>query len=495
MTETNHNNHSKQQPPRRGRGGGGGRNRGVRKNHVSEGDALDEMPTPAGSHPVTPMRPYAGNPSVASQPANSRSTNKKGVRKPKPHNVDVSVTPSNAEPGHGTPPLTDPVNARLIPSAPAYASSSSFHSPAPNTLPRPAFAHFTKSETFAHVGEGAAIRARSESVNVLQPNGQSPSASDSEAPSPLQNIGIRTHQESYEYMLQQEGRAERDLRRANSANAAAPFSAPSRSHGQFHDAAIPFALPHRPAQRGVSDHNGSSSSHNQPNAFGRPIHQSLPSANLSHPHVQHLSAQSSQDQLVQPNMQQFSPHHIQAQLHRQHVSPHTAQAHVIQPRPRQYAHNEQTSAAPTQGRYFSPQSAHDQEAYPPAHFSSPQHTPAHVTQREQLATPPQQDKSAQLKSLLWGSSTPPPQISASAPGRPNHSSAPSSGVELPNGPHLRGGSSDPSAVGIQNFGGQDPRKSLAEDALRKVLGLNFPLSMSSGLDGNHSPQSRFSGHA
>lgn len=497
MTEANQANQSKQHSSRRGRGGG--KNRGGRKNYASEGDALTDMPTPAGTHTGTPAKAYAGNTLHTSQ---STRSIKRGVRKSTPSNIDVSATPKVAGYGQRTPPLTDPVNARLIPSnTAAYASSSSFHSPAPNTLPRPAFVQFTKSETSAHTREGTFSTMTSESVNTQLPKGPSPSASDSEVPSPSQHISSRVQQEAHEFLLQQGTAADRDIRRASSASAAVPFSAPSRSQSgpYINDAAIPLVLPRRPAQRGMSDHNSSlSSSVNQSNALGRSIHQSLPTAEAFQPYTQHLSAQSSQAQQAQPNMPQFSAQHTQIQPtpnHRQHLSAHIAQAQVAQPRMQQYSRNENIPAAPTQGRYISPQPTREEAAQPHAHYSSPQHAAAHVNQRPHFATAPPTDSSEELKKLLWGGSTPSPQVPASAPGRPNHPSTPSCGDAPPSGPHLRGGSTDPSAGEGHDFGGHDPRKSLAEDALRKVLGLNFPLSMSSGLDGNHSPQNRFSGHA
>ncbi|CAN8096880.1 unnamed protein product [Discula destructiva] len=454
MTENNPNN-TKQNPARRGRGGRGGRNRG-RKNYASEGDALTDMPTPVGSSPATPVKLHTGSPASAFQPAQPRSTNnKKNSAKPRPSNVSTSL--SATEPSQRTPPATGAVTTRLglASSSSAFASSSSFHSPAPNTLPRPVFSQFTtKSETL--------IRPRSESVNVQQAKESSPTSSDSETPSPFQQQnGIQIKQETHEFSFQQGFDAERErIRRANSANAAVPFSAPSRSQPfQLNDNPIPFVLPRRPAQRGVSDHSGASGSATPSDAFGRPIRQSLPPATPSQPYTLATQAQATRN-----NMQPFS-------------------------------HNEQISAAHSQTRYFSPQHAQAQAAQRPVQHLSPQHTPAHLAQHHQLATPPQLDPSEEVKKLLWGPPTPSSQMGpVSAPVSSNILQTSSSASAPPSGPHLRGGPLDPMTSG-SNSVGQDNRKSLAEDALRKVLGLNFPLSMSSGLDGNRSPQGRFARHA
>lgn len=107
-----------------------------------------------------------------------------------------------------------------------------------------------------------------------------------------------------------------------------------------------------------------------------------------------------------------------------------------------------------------------------------------------VATPPSLDKSEEMKRLL-GIGAPPPKPTF-APTQ-NSASAPaisSSNDFFPSQPHIHGGDSRPNGV--------DHRKVMAEDALRKALGLNLPIAMGGGLDGNNNPQShanRFSGHA
>lgn len=412
----------KQTPARRGRGGG--RSRG-RKNYASEGDALTEMPRPA-SFPATPMKSNNASPAPASQQANSRSTNRRNQKKAGPSNISVSPVPT--APSQRTPPPTEVGYTNS-----AFASSSSFHSPAPNTLPRPAFSKFTKSETFASTSEGLLSRVRSESVTIQRAKEPSPPASDCEPPSPSQQTANRAQKEIHPCDFLFEAEKEK-IRRANSANAASrldgPFSAPpgSQPHG-LNDNPIPFALAVRTNPRGVSDNTGASVSGLRPKPFSRPIHEGFPSTGPSQP---------------------------------QHLSP--------QPRPGQGNH-------------------------PYMQYHSPQTTPAHAAQNHQFGTPPQMDRSEQVKMMLGLSATPSQQPGpASTPGRSN-------GLQSPS-PHAVSTSHSQSRVGAPSVstgtsspGGLDTRKVLAEDALRKVLGLNLPLSVSSGLDGSRSPHRRFPGQA
>lgn len=413
----------KHTPARRGRGGG--RSRG-RKNYASEGDALTEMPTPAG-FPATPMKSNNASPAPGSQQPNSRSTNRKNPRKP-PRPSNVSDSPAPIAPSQRTPPPND-----AAPSVLPYAGSSSFHSPAPNTLPRPAFAKFTKSETFASTSTGQ-FRVRAESVTVQGTKEPSPPPSDCEPPSPSHRAHKEVHPCDFLFEAEKE-----KIRRANSANAASrldgPFSAPpGPQHFGLNDNPIPFALPSRPAQRGVSDNMGISASGTRSEAFGKPIHETFPPAR---PY-----------QATQPYTQ-----------------------------------------------YHSPQAAPVQASHSYAQQRSPQATPPHAVRNYHLETPPQMDKSEQVKMMLGLSNTASQHSgSAPTPGGSNGLSTASSGSVPPSYPHLRGGFTGVPA-GNPSSGGLDTRKILAEDALRKVLGLNLTLSMSSGLDGNRSPQGHYPGQA
>lgn len=433
MSEINPN--TKHTPARRGRGGG--KNRG-RKNYASEGDALTEMPTPA-SFPATPMKSNNASPAPTSQQPNARSTNKRNPKRtPRPNNV--SESPALTAPSQRTPPPTDALQMAL-----PYAGSSSFHSPAPNTLPRPAFAKFTKSETFASTSEGRFSRMRAESVNVQGTKESSPPPSDCEPASPSQRVKKEVHPCDFLFEAEKE-----KMRRANSANAASrlegPFSAPSGpQHLGLNDKPIPFALASRPAQRGASDNTGAPGPGTRPQAFGRPIHET------------------------------FAP---TRQSQQQHLSP--------QPRPLQ--------ANQPYSQFHSPQPAPLQATQPYMQHQSPQATPPHAAQNYHFATPPQLDKSEQVKMMLGLSTTTSQQTGpAPAPGASNGMPAAPSGTPPTNYPNLRGGTS----VSPSNSSpsGLDTRKILAEDALRKVLGLNLTLSMSSGLDGNRSPHGHFPGHA
>lgn len=426
----------KHTPARRGRGGG--RTRG-RKNYASEGDVLTEMPTPA-SFPATPMKSNNASPAPASHQPNSRSTNRKTQRKPT-RQSHASDSPVPGAPSQRTPPPTD-----ALPIVLPYAGSSSFHSPAPNTLPRPAFAKFTKSETFASTSEGRFSRVRAESVTVQGSKEPSPPPSDGEPPSPSQ----RVHKELSPCDFLFEAEKEK-IRRANSANAASrldgPFTAPpGPQHFGLNDNPIPFALPSRPAHRGVSDNVGTTGSSPRPQAFGKPIHETFPPARPSQP---------------------------------QHLSP--------QPRPLQA--NQQYT------QYHSPQATPNQASHLYVQHHSPQATPPHAVQNHHFATPPQVDKSEQVKMML-GLSTTASQHSSPAPtpGGANGMPTASSGSLPTSYAHLRGGSTGP-PMGTSSPGGLDTRKILAEDALRKVLGLNLSLSMSSGFDGNRSPHGHYPGHA
>lgn len=405
MESNNPNN--RQTPARRGRGGGRA-NRG-RKNYASEGDALTEMPTPA-SFPATPMKSNNGSPAPGSQPANAKSTTKKNNRKSRPNNV--STSPGPAQSNQRTPP---PSASATVYTA-AFASSSSFHSPAPGTLPRPSFSKFNRSQSCATSTEATFMRVRSESAAVPQVKEPSPPASDAESPS--RPVLKTEHEASPLDFLFNAHRAEKEkLQRANSANNNAgfdgPFSAPPGSRNPsspgVQDDPIPIKLPVRPAQRGVSDNTGVLGSASRRDVFALPIHERIQAA-----------------------------------------------------RPAEY------------GSRQSP--AQRGQAQPP-------HT-------GQLATPPRLDRSEEMKRLL-GISTPNPKPEP-AP-MPKHTSSPvtsSLSDASPSQVHLRG--SD-----LSN-GGMDHRKMLAEDALRKALGLNFPFSMGRGLDGNdsHSPSAnRFQEHA
>ncbi|KAJ4414220.1 hypothetical protein N0V82_008059 [Gnomoniopsis sp. IMI 355080] len=427
---------SKHTPARRGRGGG--RSRG-RKNYASEGDALTEMPTPA-SFPATPMKSNNASPAPVSQQPNSRSTNRKNQRKP-PRPSNVSDSPAPNAPSQRTPPPTDATPCVL-----PYAGSSSFHSPAPNTLPRPAFAKFTKSETFASTSAGQFSRVRAESVTVQGTKEPSPPPSDCEPPSPSQ----RGHKEVHPCDFLFEAEKEK-IRRANSANAASrldgPFSAPpGPQHLGLNDNPIPFALPSRPAQRGVSDNMGISATGTRSQTFGKPIHENFPPARPSQP---------------------------------QHLSP--------QPRPLQ--------ATQPYTQYHSPQAAPVQASHSYAQQHSPQATPPHAVHNYHFETPPKMDKSEQVKMMLGLSTTASQHRGpAPTPGSSNGSSTASSGSVPPSYPHLRGGFTGV-PTGNPSSGGLDTRKILAEDALRKVLGLNLTLSMSSGLDGNRSPHGHYPGQA
>ncbi|KAJ4392074.1 hypothetical protein N0V93_005695 [Gnomoniopsis smithogilvyi] len=432
MSEINSN--TKHTPARRGRGGG--RSRG-RKNYASEGDALTEMPTPA-SFPATPMKSNHASPAPVSQQPNSRSTNRKNQKKP-PRQSNFSDSPAPAAPSQRTPPPTD-----AAPSALPYAGSSSFHSPAPNTLPRPAFAKFTKSETFASTSEAQFSRVRAESVTVQGTKELSPPPSDSELPSPSQRIQKELSPCDFLFEAEKE-----KIRRANSANAASrldgPFSAPpGPQHFGLNDNPIPFALTSRPAQRGITENVGIPGA--RPQTFGKPIHESFSPVRSSQP--QHLSPQPRPLQATQPYM-----------------------------------------------HYHSPQAAPVQAPRPYAQHHSPQATPPHAAQNHNFATPPHVDKSEQVKMML-GLSTSTSQHSGSAPmpGGSNGLPTASSGSVATGYPHLRGGSTGV-PMGSPSSGGLDSRKILAEDALRKVLGLNLTLSMSSGMDGNRSPHGHYPGQA
>lgn len=409
MEQNNYNN-NKQTNARRGRGG---KSRS-RKNYASEGDALAEMPTPA-SFPATPMKSNTGSPAPGTQPANSKSTTKKNNRKPRPNNVSTSPGPFKASQ------RTPPPSASATVSSVAFASSSSFHSPAPDTLPRPAFSKITRSQAFASADGETFVRARSESVVVQSAKEPSPPASDCESPTPAHPallVQNDVHESPLEFLFQAKRAEKESLRRANSANATAnldgPFSAPPGSRHPsapaLDDNPIPLKLPSRPAQRGVSDNTGISEPGMRPGAFVMPIHARVQAAG--------------------------SP----------------ARSHMLQP---------------------SPQSRQNHAAQ----------------QHPHLATPPQLDKSEQMKRLLGiGGSTPSKPATATLQAHPN-ASAPALSNNVPpsnaqtNG-HLAAGSSP---------GGVD-RKNHVENALRQALKL--PWSISSGFDGNHSPQpqpSRFPG--
>lgn len=399
MEQNNHSN--KQTPARRGRGG---KSRG-RKNYASEGDALTEMPTPA-SFPATPMKSINGSPAPGTQPANSKSTTKKNNRKPRPNNVSTSPGPTKANQ------RTPPPSASATVSSVAFASSSSFHSPAPDTLPRPAFSKITRSQTFASADGETFVRARSESVVVQSAKEPSPPASDCESPTPAQPallVRNDTHESPLEFLFQAKLAEKERLRRANSANATAdvdgPFSAPPGfrhpSAPGLDDNPIPLKFPSRPAQRGVSDNTGTTERGVWPGNFAMPVHERIQAAGPARSH------------LLQP-------------------SPQSRQNHAAQEHPH-------------------------------------------------LATPPQLDKSEQMKRLLGiGGSTPTKPATASLQAHHN-TSAP---ALLSNAPPSNAQTSGRLAAG-SSPGGAD-RKNHVENALRQALKL--PWSVSSGFDGNHSPQ-------
>lgn len=399
--EQHKNTTNNQTPARRNRGG---KARG-RKNYASEGDALTEMPTPA-SFPATPTKSNRNSPAPASQPAHmAKSTNRKNIKKPHPSNV--STTPSDIKPSQRTP----PPSASIGLSSAAFASSSSFHSPAPDTLPRPTFsAKFTKSQSFAASEERVLMRTRSESV-VLQPSKEpSPPASDPECLSPSPHhppslVPNQSHDSPLEFLFQAERAKKERLRRANSANTTAevdgPLSAPagsrfSQSQG-LNDNPIPLKLPIRSAQRGVSDHSDMATPNTRPGAFAMPIHERIQAAG---PHAQ-------------------------------------------QPLPQR----------------------------------GPDHTAQH---RQYLPTPPQLDKSEQMKRLLGITASPSTGSAASTAQGPPGAAPSGFSVSAPSNINAQA-TGDP--VGVAS----SDRKNLLENTLRQAL--NLPWSISSGLDGNNSPKS------
>lgn len=394
----------------RRRRGGGPRQPG-RKNYASEGDVLSEMPMPVGypaGYPATPSKSNMASPAPGSHQAHSKSTTKKNPRKGRPDNV--STTPGPLRSGRGTPPQS----ASACESA--FAGSSHFNnSPAPEFLPMPKFA-----------------LKRSESVGMRPTQEQSPPASDCETPSPSQPTTLmrsKTDETPLSFLFnaqraEQERKQKLDMQgqaqRSHSGNPPTgfedgPFSAPSelqtaQNLHNFNDRPVPFKLPTRPAQRGVSDNNGSSRFAMRPEAFAMPIHERIRAARALEHHT--------------------------------------------------------------------PQQQHPQ----PRHLSEGQ-------QPQNLSNSPLLDKSEQMKRLLGiGAPAPSPQF-VSTPVR-NVSTAPvssSPGLNSPSRPQATG-----NPAGSPRPSDADDMKKRGEDALRQVLGLKlnnfFPIS--SGLDGNNSPQPR-----
>lgn len=406
MEQSNSTN-NKQTPARRGRGGG--RSRG-RKTYASEGDALTDMPTPIG-FPTTPMKSNNASPAPGSQLANPKSTTKKSNRKSRPNNVSTSPRPAKSSQ------RTPPQSASATVSTVAFASSSSFHSPAPGALPRPGFSKVTRSQVFSTSGGQTLVRARSESVVVQSAKEPSPPASDCESPSPPQPAGLAqndSHDSPLEVLFQAQRAEQERLRRANSANAVAelngPFSAPPDyrhlPNNGLDDKPIPLKLPSRPAQRGVSDNTGAAGRDARPAAFAMPIHERIQAVGPKGPYVK------------QP------PKQAQSQV--------TQQAH-------------------------------------------------------HLATPPQLDPSEQMKMLL-GISGATPTKSQPAPPQGHTHASPSAFANFVSPSNTQ--FSKVPGEGASPSGATD-RKNHVENALRQALKL--PWSISSGLDGNSSPQSQ-SGH-
>ncbi|KAF3770307.1 hypothetical protein M406DRAFT_105302 [Cryphonectria parasitica EP155] len=425
---------SRQTPARRGRGGARP-NRG-RKNYASEGDALFEMPTPA-SFPTTPMKSNNGSPAPGpgtQQPANSKSTSKKGNnRKSRPNNVSTSPAPPSSQ-------RTPPPSASVIMSSTAFASSSSFHSPAPGSLPRPSFSKFARSQSCVTSSDDAFMKVRSESAAAQLRKEPSPPSSDAESPSPPLPPNLakdQQHASPLDFLFDAHRADQEKLRRATSAAATmgvdGPFTAPPGSrypaNPEIQDDPIPLKLPIRSMpHRGASDSTGA--------ALGtapRPEHFVLP------------------------------------------------------------AHERLRAAGPAEYR---------------ARQSPSQPVQSHLAQYNQPpATPPRLDKSDEVKRLL-GIGTPSPrapQLHHHHQGpyqqglpqgyRPGPMQGPATTLAMtspdggsPGYPQMRGGDLSSGSV--------DHRKTMAEDALRRALGLNFPVPMSQ--DGNHSPQhhtNSFSGHA
>ncbi|PSR83302.1 hypothetical protein BD289DRAFT_287676 [Coniella lustricola] len=403
---------NKQTPARRNRGGARG-NRG-RKNYASEGDALSEMPVPT-SFPATPMKSNHASPTPGSQPANSKSSTRRSTgKKARPNNVSTSPAPLQSMQ------RTPPPSSSIAMSSAAFASSSSFHSPAPGSLPRPSFTKFSRSQSCANSNDDTLLRVRSDSAAPRMHKEPSPPASDTESPSPPlpPNLVVLQQQATPLDFLFDAHRADQEkLRGANSANAtsktSAPFSAPPGSqhipNQTIRDDPIPLNLPVQYVEQ-----------HHAP--YHSPYHKATQTAPL--------------------------PQHFGLPLHEQARNAVSTEPSVQQP-----------AAKSSQGNH-----------------------------NWQAATPPHADKSEEMKRLLGiGAPFSKPmftttQSSASAPALPTSSDFHQSQ------PHFHGG--DSMSNGVEH------RKVMAEDALRKALGLNF--AMSGGLNGSNGPQShanRFPGHA
>lgn len=315
MEQNNNANTNRQTPARRGKGGG--RSRG-RKTYASEGDALIDMPTPIG-YPATPMKSNNASPAPGSQQANPKSTTKKSNRKSRPNNVSTSPRPAKS--GQRTPPQS----ASATVSSVAFASSSSFHSPAPAALPRPGFSKVTRSQAFASSDGQTLVRTRSESVVVQSVKEPSPPASDCDSPTPPQPIALaqnHAHDSPLEVLFRAQRAEQEKIRRANSANAVAevngPFSAPPEfrhlpSNG-LDDKPIPLKLPSRPAQRGTSENAGPVEKDLRPRAFAVPIHERMQAAGPPGSYVNQPSRQA-YGQVPQHNPHQVTPKQLDPSEH------------------------------------------------------------------------------------------------------------------------------------------------------------------------------------
>lgn len=222
------------------------------------------------------MKSNAASPAPGSQPPNSKST-KKANRRPRPNNV--STSPGPIKPGRRTPPHS--ATAKPISSAAAFAGANFHASPAPASLPMPSF-----------------LRVGSESAVVKGPAKEpSPPASDSESPSPLQQVAVAQppRDESPLDVLFRADRAEKErARRATSAKATTdpdgPFSPPSEETSDLNTTysiePIPLRLPNRPAQHGVSNNSGTGGSGVRHEAFAMPIHERIRAAKAAEPRQQ-----------------------------------------------------------------------------------------------------------------------------------------------------------------------------------------------------------------
>lgn len=303
---------NKKTPARRRRGGG--QRQSGRKNYASEGDILSEMPVPSGyptaypptfpaGFPATPSKSIIASPAPGSHQANPKSTSKKNSRKGRPDSL--STTPGPPRPGRGTPPQSASAFE-------AFATSRHFHaSPAPSTLPMPKFK----------------LR-RSESTGIRPTQEQSPPASDCETPSPSQpailaraqtddHLSLLFNAHRAEQQRKQQQDNEEQAHRSHSANASSrheqgPFSAPSglqvsQGYHSFNDQPVPFRLPTRPAQRGISDTNGQPVPGARPEVFSMPLHERIRSARAAGPHPQHMQQNSPHSKQLGQSQQQPQP--------------------------------------------------------------------------------------------------------------------------------------------------------------------------------------------